>query len=113
MSTDGPVPDYKPLPGVQRTYAPDPQDRLSGFTVAWLLWVAAFAVLEGYALRQDAIHGDRVKRTLSSNLRFIFATDSVTGVPLAVPFGKLRRLALNVALGPGWLPSHLGRQGVV
>lgn len=111
--SDGPIPAVAPLPGVQRAYQPDPRDRLSGYAAAWLLWVAAFAVIEGIALHQDAKHRDRVKRTLSSNLRYVFATDSLTGVPLDVPAGKLRRLALGVALGPGWLPQHLGRQGVV
>lgn len=96
---------------------PRPGDRLSGYAWGWLAWVACFAALEGYALWQDRVHrgtpDEWVKRTLSANLRFVFATDSVTGVPLDVPFGKLRRLALVVALGPGWLPSHLGRRGVV
>jgi hypothetical protein len=111
--TDGPIPDFRPLPGVQRAYAPDPQDRLSGFTIAWAGFALYFAVVEGVALWQDAKHDDRTKRTLSSNLRWLAATDSVTGVPLAVPHGKLRRLALSIALGPGWLPTHLGREGVV
>lgn len=111
--TDGPVPTFKPLPGIQRAYDPDPRDRLSWYSACWLAWVAAFAVLETVAIRQDAKHRDRVKRTLSSNLRYVFATDSVTGVPLNVPAGKLRRFALGVALGPGWLPNHLGKEGVV
>lgn len=98
--------------------APRPEDRLSGYAVAWALWVAAFAAVEGYAIHQDAKHRvnpDRryVKRTLSANLRYIFATDSITGVPLDVPYGKLRRFLLGVALGPGWVPNHLGREGVV
>lgn len=113
MSTDGPVPEFKPLPGVQRAYEPNPDDRLGGWAWGWLGFVAYFAVLEGLAIYQDAHHDDRVKRTLSANLRFIFATDSVTGVPLDVPHGALRRFALGVALGPGWLPQHLGREGVV
>ncbi len=92
---------------------PHPDDRLTWYAWAWLGFVVYFAVVEGIALHQDAKHRDRVKRTLSSNLRYVFATDSVTGVPLDVPYGKLRRLALGTALGPGWLPQHLGRQGVV
>ena len=111
--SDGPIPDVKPLPGVQRAYEPDPADRLSWFTVAWGGFVLYFVIVEGVALWQDAKRQDRVKRTLSSNLRYVFATDSVTGVPLNVPYGKLRRLALNVAIGPGFLPSHLGKQDVV
>ena len=93
--------------------APDPGDRYSGFTVAWAIWAGAFVVIESIALSRDARFRDRVKRTLSSNLRAAFATDSVTGVPLDVPLGRLRRFALGVALGPGWLPTHLGKEGVV
>ena len=93
--------------------APDPGDRLTGYAIAWGVWVLAFAAIEGYALHQESRHHDRVKRTLSANLRAVFATDSVTGVPLDVPLGRLRRFALGVALGPGWLPQHLGREGVV
>ena len=107
--TDGPVPEFKPLPGIQRAYAPDPDDRLSGFTVAWAAWVVAFALIEGYALHQDAKHRDRVKRTLSSNIRYLAATDSVTGVALAVPAGRLRRFALST--GINWFSHHIGREG--
>jgi hypothetical protein len=107
--SDGPIPDFKPLPGVQREYAPDPQDRLSGWAVGWLAWVTAFAVLEAAAIHQDAKHDDRVKRTLSANLRYVFATDSVTGVPLAVKHGKMRRFALTTGLN--WFQHHLGRNG--
>lgn len=98
---------------IRNPVEPDPRDRLSGYAAAWLLWIAAFGIIEGTALHQDGKHHDRVKRTLSANLRYVFATDSVTGVPLDVPHGKLRRLALSLALGPGWLPEHLGREGVV
>lgn len=108
---DGPVPDYIPKPGVQRAYQPNPADRLSGFTVAWAAWVAAFAVVEGVALHQDAKRRDRVKRTLSSNLRAVFATDSVTGVPLDVPYGRLRRFTLSTAVN--WFEHHIGREGLM
>ena len=100
------IPHIDPVP-------PNPADRLTGYAIGWLGFVLYFAALEGYALYQEKRHDDRVKRTLSANLRYVFATDSVTGVPLDVPFGKLRRFALNVALGPGWVPTHLGREGVV
>lgn len=92
---------------------PDPRDRLGPWAAGWLAWALAFALLEGYAIYRDAQTRDRVKRTLTSNLRYVFATDSVTGVPLAVPLGKTRRFLLGVAIGPGWLPNHLGRRGVV
>jgi len=92
---------------------PHPDDRLSGYAIGWAVFVAYFAVLESVAIHQDRVHPDRVKRTLSANLRYVFATDSITGVPLQVPLGRLRRFALGVALGPGWLPTHLAREGVV
>ena len=97
----------------ERQYLPHPDDKLSGYAIGWLGFVLYFVILEGIALHQDVKHPDRVKRTLSANLRYVFATDSVTGVPLAVRYGRLRRFALGVALGPGWLPHHLGREGAV
>lgn len=92
---------------------PNPEDRLTGYAFGWLVFVLYFVILEGYALYKESKSNDRVKRTLSANLRYVFATDSVTGVPLNVPGGRVRRFILGVALGPGWLPNHLGRQGVV
>lgn len=101
------------LPQPVTPVTPNPNDRLSGYAIGWLGFVAYFAVLEAIAIHQDKVHDDRVKRTLSANLRYVFATDSVTGVPLNVKFGQLRRFALGIALGPGWLPAHLGREGVM
>lgn len=92
---------------------PDPSDRLGPWALGWLAWTLAFAALEGAAIYRDSRSHDRVKRTLSANLRYVFATDSVTGVPLAVPYGRARRFLLGVAIGPPWLPNHLGRKGVV
>lgn len=111
--SDGPIPEVKPLPGIQRAYDPDPHDKLTGYAIAWAVWAAAFFVIEGIAIHQDAKHRDRVKRTLSANLRYVFATDSVTGVPLDVRYGKLRRFTMGVLIGPPWLPGHLGREGAV
>jgi hypothetical protein len=91
--------------------APNPADRASGYTAAWLLWIAAFFVLEFKALHDDANSPDRVKRTLSSNIRWWAATDSVTGVAVDAPHGKLRRLALITALA--WFGKHIERNGVV
>jgi hypothetical protein len=89
---------------------PDSRDQLTGYAWGWLGFVAYFAVLEGYAIVQDSRHrGDRVKRTLSANLRFVFATDSVTGAPLRVPLGKVRRLAF--ASASTWLQNHIERPG--
>lgn len=90
---------------------PNPDDRLSGYALAWLGFVAYFVVVETIAIRADARHHDRVKRTLSANIRYVFATDSVTGIAVAAPHGKLRRLALITA--EGWLGHHFARNGEV
>lgn len=91
--------------------APNPADRGSGYTPLWLAWIAAFAVLEGKALWDEA-HAEpdnRVKRTLSSHLRFWAAYDSPTGIPLNAPHGKVRRLAMSSALN--WFSRHISRVG--
>lgn len=90
---------------------PNPADRGSPYTWAWLAWIAAFAVLEAKAIHDDVSSPDRVKRTLSSNLRWWFATDSITGIPVNVKFGKLRRLAL--ICGMAWFAKHVERNGAV
>jgi hypothetical protein len=87
---------------------PNPGDRYSVFTKLWLGWVAAFAVIESIAVWQDRAHHDRVKRTLSSNVRRWFATDSITGIPLDAPYGRLRRIALLFLIT--WLGEHLKQQ---
>jgi hypothetical protein len=86
----------------------DPRDEYSGFTKLWLGWIAAFVVIEGVAVWQDRKHPDRVKRTLSSNARTWFATDSVTGIPLEAKYGKPRRIALLFLTT--WLGEHLKQQ---
>lgn len=102
LMPDGPI--VAPIP-------PNPADQYSIFTKLWLTWVAAFVVVESVAVWQDKVHDDRVKRTLSSNARTWFATDSITGIPLDAPYGKLRRLALLFLLA--WLAEHLKQQGRV
>jgi hypothetical protein len=87
---------------------PNPADRYSVFTKLWLSWVAAFVVIESVAVWQDRRNPDRVKRTLSSNARTVFATDSITGIPLDAPYGRLRRLALLFLTT--WLGEHLKQQ---
>jgi len=87
---------------------PNPNDRYSIFTKLWLCWAAMFVVVESVAVWQDKMHRDRVKRTLSSNARRLFATDSITGIPLAAPYGRLRRTALLLLLS--WLSEHLKQQ---
>ena len=96
---------------VTEPVAPNPNDRYSTFTKLWVCWVAAFAIVEAAAVYQDKRSPDRVKRTLSSNLRTWFATDSITGVPVNVPYGKLRRIAFVCA--SAWLIEHLKQQGRV
>ena len=90
---------------------PNPRDRYSAFTKIWLGWIAVFAVVEAAAVWQDKHSPDRVKRTLSSNIRRWFATDSITGIPLNVKHGKLRRIALLFLMT--WLAEHFKQQGRV
>lgn len=89
----------------------NPADRGSGYTWAWLAWIAVFFVVEFRALHDDQRSPDRVKRTLSSNLRWWFATDSVTGIPTDAKYGKLRRLVLVCAMA--WFGKHIERNGAV
>ena len=86
-----------------------PRDRYSPFTWAWIIIAAVSCAVEGVAFYQDAQTADRVKRTLSSNARALFAWDSITGQPLDVPWGRLRRTALICLLA--WLTEHLKRSG--
>ena len=44
------------------------------YTVLWLAWIVAFAVVEGFALRND-----RKDDTLSEHLRLWFRTDTRPG----------------------------------
>jgi hypothetical protein len=89
--------------------APSPQDRWSSYSWFWAGWVAAAAVVETRAIWQDARIIDRVKRTLSSNTRTAFAWDSITGQPLDVPFGRLRRAAFIMLCA--WFVEHIKRNG--
>lgn len=88
---------------------PNPEDRLSGYAIAWGTWVLAFAVIEAVAIHQDAKHHDRVKRTLTANIRYVTAWDSVNGLPLRVPYGKWRRLAFVAARA--WIEKHIEQPG--
>jgi hypothetical protein len=93
---------------ISEPVAPNPADRYSIFTKLWLSWVAAFIVIESIAVWKDRRSPDRVKRTFSSNARTWFATDSVTGIPLEAPYGRLRRIALLFLTT--WLGEHLKQQ---
>lgn len=90
---------------------PNPEDEYSPFTPLWVGWIGAFIVIEAIAVWQDKKHPDRVKRTLSSNMRTWFGSDSVTGIPVDVPYGRLRRTAL--LFGSVWISEHLKQQGRV
>jgi hypothetical protein len=89
--------------------APHPADRATAYTYAWIAWIAAFAVLEARAIRQDGLSPDRAKRTLSSNLRWWTAWDTITGQPLDVPGGRLRRLAFIAS--EAWFNWHITKPG--
>jgi hypothetical protein len=101
--------------GLRTTVPQNPSDRYTGFSWYWLCWfVLGFGIPEYLAIRtenRNARNGtrDRAKRTLSANSRAVAATDSVTGIPLDVPYGKLRRLGLAALLL--WLTRHLAREG--
>jgi hypothetical protein len=88
---------------------PSPSDRWSWFTAFWLGWAVAGAVVEAIALAQDKAEVDRVKRTLSSNTRTLFGWDSISGRPIEVRWGRLRRTAF-VCLA-AWFPEHVRQLG--
>lgn len=98
------VPSTSPVPH-------DSRDKGSKFTILWLTWIAAFFAIEFTAIHEDAKHHDKVKRTLTSNLRWWAATDSVMGIATDAKYGKLRRLALICGLA--WFTAHIERNGVV
>ena len=87
----------------------DPADRYSIFTKIWIGIAVATTVTEVIALQQDKRNPDRVKRTLSSNTRTLFAWDSITGRPLEVRYGRLRRTAFICLMA--WLPQHIQQLG--
>lgn len=93
------------------TVDPNPDDRASIYSALWAAWAVAFFVIEFKAIYDDSRNQDRVKRTLTSNIRYVFATDSVTGIPLNVKHGKLRRFTLITILG--WFEKHFERQDFV
>lgn len=75
---------------------------MSGWTIAWLLWIAAFFGIEGPALL-NRHNGD----TLSEHIRSWFGTDTKRNGPLV----RVRRLALLSGLA--WLALHLLTNGYV
>jgi hypothetical protein len=75
--------------------------QLDPYTLAWILWVAAF-----FAIEIPAIRNRREGDTLTEHLRKWFAVQSGSG-PGTGRWWRLRRLALLAALA--WLVVHLLR----
>jgi hypothetical protein len=104
MSSHLPTPPVPP-----RLYAPNPRDEYTPGTIAWVVIIGAGTALELYGIHYDKTHpGNRRKWTLTSNMRPLGGFDSVTGLPLDVPFGALRRAALVFTLAgvEAWLTHH-------
>jgi len=74
---------------------------MSGYTLAWAVWLAAFAVIEGKALRDN-----RKNDTLSEHVWQWFAVKD-----RAAPYGQLRRATL--AMGMAWLAGHFLTGGLI
>lgn len=89
---------------------PDSRDRWSWFTWFWLAWTAAFGLVEAIALAQDRKHRDRVKRTLSSNMRRLTGWDSVSGQAIEVKWGRPRRASFVMAMA--WFLEHIKGKSV-
>lgn len=84
---------------------PSPRDRYTAGTKVWVGILTAAGVTEAFGLWIDRAHpGNRGKWTLTSNVLTWFGWDSVTGQPVAVRFGKIRRSALVMILA--WLTAH-------
>lgn len=100
--------------GPRTTVEPDPADRGSWWTYYWIGWIALFFVGEIPALIVEAKKAaaglpDKVKRTLSANVRWWAAYNSATGIPTNAKYGKLRRLALAILIM--WFSRHISREG--
>lgn len=95
-----------PLPDV---YTPDPRDHWTPGTVAWIGILTTAAATQTYGILKDKRDpGNRGKWTLTSNVRPLGGFDSVTGLPLDVPGGALRRslLVIGVAGLAQWCINH-------
>jgi hypothetical protein len=101
-------------PGI--VYEPNPADELHPtfvklFAAGWaFIGAVEFAALYIEAKNRKNGASDRRKRTLTAIIRFLAGTDSVTGVPVDVPYGRMRRFALSTLIGPGWFPGHFGQE---
>lgn len=74
---------------------------MSGYTLAWGAWIAAFAVIEAKALRDN-----RQNDTLSEHVWQWFAIRDKHA-----PYGQLRRAIL--AMGMAWLAGHFLTGGLI
>lgn len=72
---------------------------MSGWTIAWLVWLAAFAAIEGPALFNKT-PGD----TLSEHVWKWFATERKTGAPPVSGWVRARRFVLLA--GTAWVLLH-------
>jgi hypothetical protein len=87
---------------------PHPLDQYTWGSKVWAVLCSSALALEAYGLWYDKRHpGNRQKWTLTSNARTWFGWDSITGEPLDVPYGSLRRSALVMFLA--WLTNHWTR----
>jgi hypothetical protein len=85
--------------------AKNPRDEYTPGTQIWIVLGLVGLVTEIYGLWYDWKHpGNRRKWTLTSNARTLGGFDSITGEPIAVPYGRLRRSAVVMLLS--WLIYH-------
>lgn len=98
------IPRYPATP--PRLVQPHPEDEWTAGSILWAVIVFGMALpLEAYGLWYDRTHpGNRKKWTLTSNARPFGGFDSITGEPLDVPLGSVRRTALLLFLY--WLIHH-------
>ena len=92
-----------------KVYQPNPDDHLTPATYGWAALITAAALLQAYGGHRDKVEpGNRGKWQLSSNIRWLGGFDSVTGLPVDVPHGQLRRAALIVVTSglAGWVLPH-------
>lgn len=74
---------------------------MNAFTISWLVWAAAFAVIEGIALTNH-VKGD----TLSEHIWALFRVPR-PGRPNPMPDGLTRLSRFLLLAGMAWLTVHL------
>lgn len=96
-------------PKTPDVYTPNPEDHWTPGTVAWAIILTAGAITQTYGILRDAKDPlNRGKWTLTSNVRPVGGFDSVTGLPLDVRFGAMRRSLLILAIWgtAAWCDHH-------